>query len=91
MTPILRVLQSLLDALRHDLSRPLLERDTGASDASLGAAISLCNQAITALEGGQSAASSEALRRLARLAVDEWSLGSELTAKVAECAELMDS
>jgi hypothetical protein len=90
MTPILPILQALLDALRHELSIPLAERGTGASDSSLDAAIYLCGQAITALEGGQSAASSEALRRLARLAVDEWSLGSELTEKVADCAGLLD-
>jgi Flp pilus assembly protein TadD len=87
---ILLILQELLDALLQESSLPIAERGTGASDDSLEDAISLCQRAIAAVGSGQSGIASEHLRRLARLAVDEWSLGSGLTAKVAECAQLMD-
>ena len=79
-------LDALLDALRRERSLPVQERGTGAADASLDAVIALCAQAVTAGHAERDEASREALRRMARLAVDEWSLGAQLTAQVAEVA-----
>lgn len=82
-------LGALLSALQEELERPVADRSTGASDSSLRLAVSLCSDAIIASQDGRSDLASQLAQRLARVAVDEWLLGSPLTAKTAECPDML--
>ena len=89
MNTQLRVLEELLRAIQREHSLVDSERTSAATDVSLEAAAFLCRDAISALRDGQGPVAADMLQRVARMAVDEWALGSPLTARVTECAQLM--
>jgi hypothetical protein len=83
----LNVLEALLGAIKRELDQPAPRRSTGATDTSLASAAALCQAAVDALRDGRSTVAGQLLRGLARTTVDEWSLGSPVTAEVTRCAQ----
>jgi len=79
--------EAVLLALRAELARSELVRESRASTASLESAIVRCEAAVEALRADGSSSAAYQFDVLARTAIDEWELGADLTVAVVECAQ----